>query len=402
MRALAFVALAACAGPKSAFDCDSNDSCRMGAVTGTCEGTGFCSFPDPGCPNGSRYGAAAGNGLANQCVGEQGSDGGLGGDGGGPPATLGSWEIGTAVDVPRYTHATAIDGDRFYVLGGISGTTSHADVWFANVNTSAIEPGLAITSWNQTTAMPIERRTFGAAIDSGFLYVFAGVEGLGSGGSMEAADVAAAKINADGTLGTWTATTPVPETLRCHAVAAANGNAYVVGGKSGGAPKSFVLRATLANGTVGTWKNEVALDETVFNEAAVAVGGYLYVIGGCTTGNNACTGTVLDTVEVAKINADGSLGPFTHTTSLPTGRWHHTAAASASKATLFVLGGKYGTHNSDPATTDVIAAHINNDGTLGAWTTVASLQTGRSRATAAVIGDLLVFVNTDTQIAPIQ
>ena len=46
------------------FTCDRNDACGS---TGSCEATGFCSFPDPAC-NGNRYDASAGV-LAGQCVG---------------------------------------------------------------------------------------------------------------------------------------------------------------------------------------------------------------------------------------------------------------------------------------------------------------------------------------------
>ena len=42
--------------------------CIVGGVAGQCEATGFCSFPDTGCPSGQRYGEFAGAGLAFDCV----------------------------------------------------------------------------------------------------------------------------------------------------------------------------------------------------------------------------------------------------------------------------------------------------------------------------------------------
>src|SRR5690348_12121156 len=58
----------------TAFHCSDNASCGAG---GTCQQTtGYCSFPDPNCPQG-KYGDSAGP-LAGQCVGGGGgTDGGI-------------------------------------------------------------------------------------------------------------------------------------------------------------------------------------------------------------------------------------------------------------------------------------------------------------------------------------
>src|SRR5262249_24194272 len=62
----------------TAFVCSGDQSCTENGKTGRCEpSTSYCSYPDPGCAGGSRYGNAAGA-LSNQCVG-----GGTGSDGGG-------------------------------------------------------------------------------------------------------------------------------------------------------------------------------------------------------------------------------------------------------------------------------------------------------------------------------
>jgi hypothetical protein len=55
--------------------CAQSTECTVSGVQGTCETTGFCSFPDPSCPGGQRYGELAGS-LSNTCVGGAGGDGG--------------------------------------------------------------------------------------------------------------------------------------------------------------------------------------------------------------------------------------------------------------------------------------------------------------------------------------
>lgn len=48
-------------------ECSSDGDCALADVTGTCEATHFCSYPDPSC-NGNRYTPGATDGLANTCV----------------------------------------------------------------------------------------------------------------------------------------------------------------------------------------------------------------------------------------------------------------------------------------------------------------------------------------------
>ena len=70
------------------FHCTDGSQC---GANGTCQaGVGLCSFPDPTCSNGQRFGELGGS-LSNTCVSAGGGgDGGLGGDGGGNEICYGS------------------------------------------------------------------------------------------------------------------------------------------------------------------------------------------------------------------------------------------------------------------------------------------------------------------------
>lgn len=78
MRILLLV-VALCTGGclrKTEFKCQSNDQCSTGGV---CESTGYCSFADPECSGGRRYGELSGD-FGGQCVGGvAGVDGGVDG-----------------------------------------------------------------------------------------------------------------------------------------------------------------------------------------------------------------------------------------------------------------------------------------------------------------------------------
>jgi len=89
---------AACTG-SSAFVCTQDAECDQG----TCQlDVGYCSFPDVACPSGQRFGAFAGDGLANTCVSEDEGTGSTSG-----PATT---TTSTSSPLPTAT-ATATEPD---------------------------------------------------------------------------------------------------------------------------------------------------------------------------------------------------------------------------------------------------------------------------------------------------
>jgi hypothetical protein len=53
---------------RETFFCDTPEDCSSGGGGGACESTGYCSFPDPECDTGRRYGDLAPSGLAGTCV----------------------------------------------------------------------------------------------------------------------------------------------------------------------------------------------------------------------------------------------------------------------------------------------------------------------------------------------
>lgn len=69
VRALAWTTALACGcAPAKTFTCSEDAECRDGDRVGTCEPNHYCSFLDPACPSGRRYGELAASELANECV----------------------------------------------------------------------------------------------------------------------------------------------------------------------------------------------------------------------------------------------------------------------------------------------------------------------------------------------
>jgi alpha-tubulin suppressor-like RCC1 family protein len=67
----ALLALASCIRPSKVVGvaCEADADCVLPAVAGSCEATGYCSYPDTACESGQRYSPGAGDGLGGACVG---------------------------------------------------------------------------------------------------------------------------------------------------------------------------------------------------------------------------------------------------------------------------------------------------------------------------------------------
>ena len=372
MRALVVIALIGCSNPKPAFECEGNVSCRDGANQGSCEETGYCSFPDMACPLGSRYGKAAGDGLADTCVEVV--------------SPLGAWKADMALPSPRYTLGAAVGADStIYIAGGIQGSEAKSDVF---LGTSSEFGG--IKAWTAGPAFPEARRNYALVAADGFLYAIGGrTPSNPSDGS-----VLAAPIMAGGALGAWTPTNPMPGALRSHTAVTYGQNVYVAGGKSGSnAGGKDVIVGNLSNGEV-TWHPGSLLNHQRFSHASVVVGNHLYVIGGCSAGNNGCP-DILASVEMAEIDEkDGTLGPFTEVEPLPVGRWHHTAAANGNH--IVVVGGDA---VGETKTKVTYWTHVNSDGSLGKWRVGTPLATAGQRKSALVVGEFVFVIAGETQVA---
>lgn len=53
---------------ESTFQCNDSEQCRTDQIIGSCEPTGFCSFPHSDCVSGQRYGELAPAELAGKCT----------------------------------------------------------------------------------------------------------------------------------------------------------------------------------------------------------------------------------------------------------------------------------------------------------------------------------------------
>lgn len=247
----------------------------------------------------------------------------------------------------------AYNGYLYAIGGEITGGTPQTTVYIAKIGANG-EPqmwhptGGTPDYWYQDTSLGSARSKFAAVAYNNKLYILGGLTTPCSPNCavLSSNTVQYATINPDGRLGTWTATGMQALTTARYGLTAHiyNDTLYAIGGDAtlGGSPVATVEYSKLkSDGTMNSWVATNSLGSgrlTAGGSYSTVFGGYMYVAGGCATvdSNGYCTGIATD-VELASINADGSLGSFNTIIGLTNDRFAHTLIAW--QGGLYRLGG---------------------------------------------------------------
>lgn len=265
-----------------------------------------------------------------------------------------------------------------YSLGGYTnatggvGATSYWTVNYARINANG-----TLGSWAATTHMLSERFRADVVVSNGYVYALAGRRIDGFGVTQNNNNYEYARINADGTLGAWTQS-GMAGTYDGSSLAS-NGYIYIVTGAGyNGNVYSVELNGAGVPNTPLLTTNLNSGVSVGYNGASVYKG-YMYVFGGTWDGSNGST-----LVKRAPINPAGT--PRSFSTSTNVGSTGRTGAASvAYNGYLYVMGGYNGTTyltDTQRATIDSISSS-----TIGTWASAGSaFTTGRAFAAATVHG----------------
>ncbi len=210
----------------------------------------------------------------------------------------------------------------------------------------------SIGTWNSTTSAPLSLYSAMSFTYGGYIYLLGGQPNQTSFSSA----VYYASLNSDGTVGTWTATTSLPQPVNSTQAVAYNGYVYLVGGQNGsGSDYNVVYYAPInSNGTLGTWSTGPNLPQSIGDNSTVIYNGYIYELGGQPGG-----GTT-NIVYYAQIQSNGDLSSWYTTTSLP-GSEAVTGGAVSYRGYIYLIG-----------CSNLCYAKVNSDGSLGSWNSTAS------------------------------
>jgi N-acetylneuraminic acid mutarotase len=280
---------------------------------------------------------------------------------------IGSWTSTTALPTALVGANTQIYNGYIYELGGSSSSGSTATTYYAPLNANG-----TIGSWTTTTALPQAVQYATSAIYNGDLYV------LGGYGTALISATYYAPLNANGTIGSWTTTTALPQAIDDSGSVINDNYIYEIGGNnSSGAISATYYAAINSSGTIGSWTTTTALPQAVEQAAAVVSDGYVYEVGGAL----ASTSSAIATTYYAPLNANGTIGTWNTTTTL--GQAAAVPDAAAYDGYIYELGGRNASNNSLVTT---YSAQINNGGSgvLGTWGSTTALPVALYQATSVV------------------
>ncbi len=204
-------------------------------------------------------------------------------------------------------------------------------------------------------------------------------------------DAQRARINDDGTLGSFENAGKLPAPRAGHCMVKVKDRLLLAGGivpagGSMGVSASSVLVRIGADGKITDAVPGPELPKGVMHLSCEVQGDYVYALGG--RGANSKSTTLS---ARARINADGTLGAFEAQTPLSPDRSHH--ASFIREKRIYVMGGLTG----DPTSAytdraDVLMAGIGDDGALGAWSPAGKLPTALGVSSAALYKDAVYTV----------
>lgn len=239
----------------------------------------------------------------------------------------------------RFFGAAAYNG-YVYVMGGNGSSTTYLDsVIYAKINKDG-----TLGAWTTTASITVARRILTGIAYEGYLYNFGGYAGAGGGFDQNRSEYA--RLNADGSIASdsgcgssWCANPNMPTTRTGVGVAAYNGWLYLVGGTSGNSTEYSTVYYARVNGdgTLGSWITTSSMNSARYSHGVEVWNGYIYATGGCTDVSSGNCTAYTNTVEYAPINANGSLGAWQYTDSFTTISSQHGSAMW--NGYLYVMGG---------------------------------------------------------------
>jgi hypothetical protein len=240
--------------------------------------------------------------------------------------TCTDWCTDSSYDLPEARAGMSLVAYNgfLYAMGGVDSSYVRQDtVYISKLGVNG-EPSLWHPTdddpanwvfWYEATYALPDENSYGSAVAyQNKIYYLGGQTNADTNGVDE---VYTTEFGPTGELGEWTAigTVSLPSDRQMHDVKVYNDRLYLIGGNSNGTLQDTVYYSRLdSNGAMSSWQQASSFSTARSNwggNFSVIWGGYVYLMGGCSTvnGSGYCT-NIEDDVQIASINADGTLGPF--------------------------------------------------------------------------------------------
>jgi len=233
------------------------------------------------------------------------------------------WLSTTNLPGARMYHGCFIYNNYLFVLGGVESGSYRSDVWSAEIQADG-----SVGSWTSTTDLPSPRSGFNMAVCNGYIYVIGGYNG-----SADLTEVVYAQINDDGTIGTWESTTSMPAARRCCRCFAHNDYLYITGGHSSSLTYYANIWFAQSNpdGTINSWTSTTPLPAVSGLHGCCVEDGNVYITGG------QCLTSYYSTSSTAGIQISGPLDSWVSFPNIPETRSGHGYCSY--NGYLYIIGG---------------------------------------------------------------
>lgn len=286
--------------------------------------------------------------------------------------SISSWNNTTALPVEIASHTIYPFLDKLIIAGG-----ANTSVLNLNITSTTSSSG-QLSNW---TASSINSPTIlwhTAAQRGNKVYMIGGSTAVGI-----IPYVYLGNINATGIVDDWSLITNLPKSLAFTGASIINNRLYVSGGldQNGVVSQNIYFAEIDANGLLGNWVDAGNMPMAMYAHGFIEDNGYFYEIGGRNSSHQ-----ILNTVYRQKINADGSVGTGEILNLLPIG----IARGGIVKVgrTIYSIGGD----SSIGITDTVLSSEIQTDNSLGAWEpSVHPLPKKLCCGAAANIGDYIYY-----------
>ena len=218
-------------------------------------------------------------------------------------------------------------------------------------------------TFSKVGMLPTYRQMHGSVVLGDYLYVMGGELGGVQGKDIWTNTVLKAPLQANGSVGQWTPTTPMPQ-KRSYiggSTMALNDVVYVVGGSNQSeAYNTAIYAKPQADGSLSPWIQSPPFSTVgLSNFPVVATPGYIHVLGGADISSRISAATMS-----GRIGPSGEILQWEAGPRMPSPLWFHSAATLGGK--VWVWGG-LPENKSSKLSNRVFSAAILSDGRLAPW-----------------------------------
>jgi len=282
------------------------------------------------------------------------------------------WKSGPALSMERTGHASVMIQDRLYLIGG-----TNKERYISRVEFSRIDSDGMLSGWQYAKhELNVGRSYHGVAQVGGYIYAVGGsstnVEGLLD-------SVERAEVNPDGTIGPWKLEkTKLNIARRCVHVVHINGYLYAVGG-FGGILLDTIERAEIQpDGSLGEWEQlSDVMQYARYVHAVKSVGDRLYVLGG----HDKSAGVGIASVEWSQQDDEGLFDPWQ--TMAPMQKNRYGLEAVTHDGYIYAMGGIDGTMH----LSSIEKGRLSEDGAIAGWQYTTTLPNARGSFSSVVYQD---------------